>query len=138
MTEPTSRTLCGRGAGCLKDINILISIPTSLAPWGMDAGCFSNVVTYLLGTMEKGCRLFKRCQNLPPGHCGTGSRQLTWNRNPPPMYCGAGVQSGLAVSEPTSQSLWDSGAGCFSGVRTYLPGTVGQGCMHCGASVQAI
>ena len=56
----------------------------------------------------------------------------------PPMYSGAGVQSTLAVSEYTSQSLWESGAGCFSGVRTYLQGTVEQGCMHCGASVQAV
>ena len=37
--------------------------------------------------MGQGCRLFKRCRNQPPGHCG---------------------------------------AGCLSGVRTYLQGTVGQ------------
>ena len=53
------------------------------------------------------------------------------------------------LSEPTSQALWGSGAGCLSGVRTYLPGTVGQGCKlfkcyrnlpprHCGAGLQAV
>ena len=42
------------------------------------------------------------------------------------------------VAAPTSRALWGSGAGCFSGVGIYLPGTVGQGCMHCRASVQAV
>ena len=27
--------------------------------------------TYLPGTVLQGCRLFKRCQNLPTGHCVT-------------------------------------------------------------------
>ena len=30
------------------------------------------------------------------------------------------------VLETTSQALWGRGAGCLSGVRTYLSGTVGQ------------
>ena len=76
--------------------------------------------------MGQGCRLFKRC------------------RNPPPRYCGVGVQAAEAVSEPTSVALLGTGAGCFSGVGTYLPGTVGRRCRlfkryrnlpagHCGA-----
>ena len=55
-------------------------------------------------------RLFKRCQNLPAGHCV------------------AGVQTVKAVSEPICRALCYSGEGCFSNVRTYLPGTVLQGC----------
>ena len=46
MSESTCRALCYRGAGCL-----------------------SNGRTYLLGTVLQWCRLFKRCQNLPTGHC---------------------------------------------------------------------
>ena len=43
MSEPTSPSMCCRGAGC-----------------------FSNIGTYL-----QGCRLYKRCRNLPAGHCVT-------------------------------------------------------------------
>ena len=79
----------------------------------------------------QGCRLFKCCRNIPTGH-----------------YV-AGVQSVLAVLEPTCRALCCRGAGCLSGVRTYLPGTVLQGyrlfkrCLnlppeHCGAGVQAV
>ena len=32
------------------------------------------------------------------------------------------------VSEPTSWALFCGGAGCLSGVRTYMTGTVLQGC----------
>ena len=45
-------------------------------------------------------------QNLPPGHCGTR------------------VKAAEVVSEPTCQLLWDRGAGCLSGVGTYLLDTV--------------
>ena len=38
------------------------------------------------------------------------------------------VQTVVAVSEPTCRALCYSGAGCLSIVRTYLPGTVLQGC----------
>ena len=44
----------------------------------------------------------------------------------------------LSIVEPTSQALLGNGAGFFRGVGTYLPGTVGQGGMHCRASVQAV
>ena len=36
------------------------------------AGCSNGVRTYLQGTVLQGCRLLKRCQNLPPGHYGAG------------------------------------------------------------------
>ena len=87
MSEPTYPALCYRGAGCI-----------------------SGVGTYLPGTVLHWCRLFKRCRNLPTGHCVTV------------------VQTVLAMSEPTYPALCYSGAGCLSGVRTYLPGTVLQWC----------
>ena len=85
--EPTYQALCYSGAGCL-----------------------SGVRTYLPGTVLQGCRLFKRCQNLPAGHCV------------------AVLQAVLVVSEPTCQAPSYSGESCFSNVGTYLPGTVLQGC----------
>ena len=48
MLESNCRALCYRGADCL-----------------------SGVRTYLPGTELQWCRLFKRCQNLPTGHCVT-------------------------------------------------------------------
>ena len=59
--------------------------------------------------MGLGCRLFKLCRNLPPGHYG------------------AGVQAALAVSDPTLQVLSGRDAGCLSSVGIYLLGSVGQG-----------
>ena len=55
---------------------------------------------------ERERRLFKLCRNLPARHCV------------------AGVQAVLAISEPTCRAPCYRGAGCISGVRTYLPGTV--------------
>ena len=75
-----------------------------------DADCLSSVRTYLPGTVLQWCRLFKRCQNIPAGHCVTV------------------VDTVKAVSEPTCRALCYSGADCLSGVGTYLPGTVLQGC----------
>ena len=60
--------------------------------------------------MLQGYRLLKRYRSLPAGHCG------------------AGVQAFHAVSEPTYWALYCRGAGCLSGVKTYLGGTVLQGC----------
>ena len=48
MSESTCRALCYSGADCL-----------------------SGVGTYLPGSVLQWCRLFKRCQNLPAGHCVT-------------------------------------------------------------------
>ena len=95
------------------------------------AGCLSGVRTYLPGTVIQWSRLLKRCQNLPTGHCVTV------------------VQTVLAMSEPTYPALCYRGAGCISGVRTYLPGTVLQLCrlflqcqnlptLHCVTGVQAV
>ena len=50
----------------------------------MGVGCLSGVGTNLPGTVLQGCRLVKRCWNLPPGHF--------W----------AGVQAVLVVLETTS------------------------------------
>ena len=85
-----------------------MSEPTCRALCYSDADCFSNVRTYLPGTVLQWCRLFKMCQNLPARHCGSV------------------VQTVLAMSEPTYRALCYSGAGCLSGARTYLPGTVLQ------------
>ena len=53
------------------------------------------------------------------------------------------------MSEPTFHELWGKGAGCLSGVGTFLPDTVLQGCRmlkwclnlpagHCVAGMQAV
>ena len=126
VSEPTSQALCSRGAGCL-----------------------SGVGTNLPGTVGQGYNLFKWCWNLPPRHCGAGCRLFKWCLNLPQGHCGVVMQAVLGVSELTSWTLWGRGAGCFSSVGTYLPGTVGQGCKmykwfwylsprHYGTGVQAV
>ena len=45
---------------------------------------------------------------------------------PTSRHCVAGVLAVLAISEPTCRAPCYRGAGCISGVRTYLPGTVLQ------------
>ena len=102
VSEFTCQALCCRGEGCL-----------------------SNVGTYLWGTV---CRLFKRCINLPTGHCVQGCKLFKWCRNLPARQGVAVAQAAEAVSEPTCQALCCRGAGCFSGVRTYLLGTMLQEC----------
>ena len=44
------------------------------------------------------------------------------------MHCVTVLQTVKAVSEPTYLALCCRGAGCLSGVRTYLPDTVLQWC----------
>ena len=144
MLEPTSRALWGRGAGCSSGVET-----TSRALWGRCAGCLSGVETCLLGTVGQGCRLFKWCQSLPPEHFGYRGRLFKPCQNLPPGHCGAGVQAVLVKLEPISEALWGRCAGCLSGARTHLPGTVRQWCRlfkqcrkppsgHCGAGVQAV
>ena len=87
MSELTCRALCYSGADCL-----------------------SGVGTYLRGTVLQWGRLFKRCRNLPAGHCVTV------------------VKAVLAMSESTCQALCYSGEDCLRSVGTYLPGTMLQGC----------
>ena len=126
MSEPTCRALCCRGADCLRSVRTYLP-----ALCYRSAGWLSGVWTYLLDTVLQWCRLFKQCQNLPAGHCVTV------------------VKAVLAMSEPTCQALCYSGAGCLSGVRTYLLGTVLQWCMvfkqyqnlpagHCVTVVKAV
>ena len=117
MSEPTCRALCYSGAGCL-----------------------SIVRTYLPRTVLQGCRLYKRCWNLPAGHCATvvqavlamsestcqalcysGKDCLRSVRTYLPGTCVAGVQTVSAMSEPTCGALCCSGADCLSSLRTYLP-----------------
>ena len=54
--------------------------------------------------------MFKLCGNLPAGHCV------------------AGVQAAYKVRLPICRALFCMGADCLSGVGTYLPGTMLQGC----------
>ena len=102
-----------------------------------------------MGTMLQGCRLFKRCQNLPAEHCVAECRLFKWCQNLPAGHCVAVVQAVKAVSEPTCWALRCRGADCFSGVGTYLQGTVLHGCRllkqcrnlpdwHCVTGLQAI
>ena len=87
-----------------------VSVPTCPALCNRGADSLRGVGTYLQGTVLLWCRLFKRCPNLPAGHCV------------------AGVQTVKVVSEPNCRTLCYKVAGCLSGVRTYLPGTVLLGC----------
>ena len=142
MSEPTCWALGYSGEGCFSNVGVyvpgtvlqgcrlfkrcwnlparhcvavlqavkVVSEPTCQALCYSGKGCFSNVGTYLLGTVLQWCRLFKHCQNLPARHCVTG------------------VQAVIALSETTYHALCCRGAGCFSNVRTYLLGSVLQWC----------
>ena len=92
------------------------------------ADCLSGVRTYLLRTVLQWCRLFKRCRNLPAGHCVTVVLLVKQCQYLPTGHYFTVMQTVLAMSEPTSRTLCDSVAGCVSGVRTYLPGTVLHWC----------
>ena len=50
----------------------VVSETTSQALWGRCASCLRCVKTYFQGTEWQGCRLFKWCRKLPPGHCEAG------------------------------------------------------------------
>ena len=108
-----------------------ISEPTCWALCYSGESCFSNVRTYLPGTVLQWCRLFKQCWSLPAGLCVTV------------------VKAVLAMSEFICRALCCRGAGCLSNVRTYLPGTVLQWCRlfsqsrslpagHCVTVMQAV
>ena len=88
----------------------VVSEPIRWALCFSGTGCLSGVKTLLPGTVLQGCRLFKRCQNLPAGHFVKV------------------VKAVLAMRESTCCALCYSGKDCLSCVRTYLPGTVLQGC----------
>ena len=124
MSEPTCQALCCSGESC-----------------------FSNVRTYLQGTVLWWCRLFKQCWSLPAWHCfyngescfsnvrvylpGTvlqGCRLFKQCQNLPAGHCVTVVKAVLAKSESTCRALCYSDAGCLSSARTYLLGTVLQWC----------
>ena len=67
VSEPTTRAMLA-GVQALQ----AVSEPTSQALWGRGTGSLTSVGTYLTGTVQQGCKLFKQCRNLPPGHCGAG------------------------------------------------------------------
>ena len=67
VSEPTTRAMLA-GVQALQ----AVSEPTSQALWGRGTGSLTIVGTYFTGTVQQGCKLFKRCRNLPPGHCGAG------------------------------------------------------------------
>ena len=98
--------------------------PTCLAQCYSGEGCMSNVRVYLPGTVLQWCRLFKRCRNLPAGHCVTVVKAALAMSDLPAGHCVAGVQTVEVVSEPTRWALCYSGEDCLSSVRTYLLGTV--------------
>ena len=104
MSVPTYRQY-GHCVTVVKTV-LAMSVPTYRALCYSGAGCLTGIRTYLPGTVLQGCRLFKRCPNLPAGHCVTV------------------VQTVKAMSEPTYWALCYSGKDCLSIVKTYLPGTV--------------
>ena len=53
-----------------------MSEPTCLALCCSGAGCLRSVGTYLPDTVLQGCRFYKRCRNLPAGHCLTVVRAV--------------------------------------------------------------
>ena len=67
VSEPICQALCCRGAGCLSSFGSFLQ---ALVCRG--AGWLSGVRTSLRGTVGQGCRLFKWCWKLPPGHCEAG------------------------------------------------------------------
>ena len=54
-----------------------------------EEGCLNSVGTYLPGTLLQGCRLFKRCRNLPACTVLQGCRLFKQCRN---LSASAGVQ----------------------------------------------
>ena len=87
-----------------------VSEPTYLELCYSGAGCLSNVINYLPGTVLQWRRILKLCRNLPAGHCVTV------------------VQAVQAMWEASCRALCNRDADCLRGVRTYLPGTMLQGC----------
>ena len=142
MSELTCRALCYRGACCLSNVGVYLpstvlqgcrlfkkclnlparhcvtvvkavlamSESTCQALWYSEADFLNSVGTYLPAIVLQWCRLLKRCQNLPTGHCVTV------------------MQAFYAVSEPSCRALYYSYEGCLSNVGVYLPDTVLQGC----------
>ena len=81
---------------CVTVVQAVLAVLESTCPAQCYSGegCISNVRVYLPGTVLQWCRLFKRCRNLPAGHCVTV------------------VKAALAMSEPTCRALCCRGADC--------------------------
>ena len=134
MSVPTCRALCYRGADCLRGVRTYL--PCTVLHWcrlfkqclNLLAGHCVTVVQTFYGMWEPTCRARCYSCNLPNGHCVTLVQTVLAMSVP---TCGAlctVVRTVLAMSIPTYRALCYSGAGCLSGVRNYLPGTVLQGC----------
>ena len=105
-----------------------VSEPTCWALHCRGSGCLSGLRSYQVGTVLQGCRLFKRCQNLPAGHCVAWVQAVKAVKEPIWLalcYRVAGCWNGVGTYLPSTML---QSAGCLSGVRTYLLGTVLQGC----------
>ena len=108
MSEPTCRALCYSGEDCLSSVRI-----------------------YLPGTVLQGCRLLKKCQKLPAGHCVTVVKAvlaMSESTCQAQCYSGEACLSNIRVYLPGTVLQCNSDADCLSSVRTYLPGTVLQWC----------
>ena len=107
MSESTCQELCYSGKDCLRSVRTYLpgtciagmqtvsamSEPTCGALCCRGADCLSSVRTYLPGTVLQWCRLFKRCQNLPAGHCVHGCKLFKQFRNLPTRHCVTVVQA---------------------------------------------
>ena len=144
VSEPTYWALCYSGADCFSNVRTYL-------PGNVLQGCrrYKRCRNYRPGTVLHWCRLFKQCQYLPAGNVLQWCRLFERCQNLPTRHCVTVYQTVKAVSEPTYWALCYSGADCFSNVRTYLPGTVLQGCRlykrcrnlptgHCVTLVQAV
>ena len=89
-------------------------------------GCrlFKQCRNLLAGTVLQGCRLLKQCRYLLARTVLQGCSLFKWCQKLPALHCVAGVQAVKGLSEPICQALCCRGAGCLSGVETYLPGMV--------------
>ena len=86
MSESTCQALCYSGKGCLRSVRTYlpgicvagVQTVSAMSEHSCGALCcssadfLSGVRTYMPGTVLQWYRLFKRCQNLPAGHCVTG------------------------------------------------------------------
>ena len=71
LFKPCSNLPAGNSVAGVQPVKVVWK-PYSWALLGRDAGCSMGVGTYLPCTVGKGCRLFNRGPNLPPGHCRAG------------------------------------------------------------------
>ena len=110
------------GKGMHQNLENLPEVPKSKNNGHSHTYCINMYVgNYLRGMVLQGCRLLKRCQNLPARHCVAEVGLLSHVRT----YLPGTVLQGCRLFT-TSWALWGRGAGCLRGVGTCLPGTVGK------------